>query len=52
MYLSSDYSDLTIICGNKTIPAHRIIVCARSPYFRTACDGQFKVKQFDPLEAL
>ncbi|EAS37374.3 BTB/POZ domain-containing protein [Coccidioides immitis RS] len=41
-YLNPKYSDLTIICGTKTFPGHRIIVCSQSKYFSHACDGNFK----------
>ncbi|KAJ0413315.1 hypothetical protein BJY00DRAFT_63753 [Aspergillus carlsbadensis] len=35
-------SDLAIICQGKTLPAHKIVVCPRSKYFKTACFGGFK----------
>ncbi|KAL5051344.1 hypothetical protein BDW71DRAFT_202526 [Aspergillus fruticulosus] len=41
-YLNSDYSDLMIICNGKTLLAHRLVVCPRSEYFKSACLGGFK----------
>ena len=38
-----------IICGGKTFPAHRLVVCPRSEYFHGACCGRFKVQKSRPL---
>ncbi|XHF99729.1 hypothetical protein AWENTII_003219 [Aspergillus wentii] len=42
LHLNSDYSDLVIIYGGKTFPAHKLVVCPRSEYFKQACFGGFK----------
>ncbi|KAJ5752054.1 hypothetical protein N7520_008971 [Penicillium odoratum] len=42
LHLKSEYSDMTIICGDKTFPAHKLVVCPRSKYFHRACFGGFR----------
>ncbi|KAL3482997.1 hypothetical protein BJX62DRAFT_92309 [Aspergillus germanicus] len=42
LHLNSEYSDLEIICDGKTFPAHKLVVCSRSEYFKRACFGEFK----------
>ena len=44
LHLSSEYSDLKIICKDKIFPAHKLLVCPRSKYFHRACFAGFKVK--------
>ncbi|KAL8948051.1 MAG: hypothetical protein Q9222_005732 [Ikaeria aurantiellina] len=39
------YSDLTIVCGERSFPVHRGIVCPASKFFAAACDGGFKETQ-------
>ncbi|KAK5679748.1 hypothetical protein LTS10_007696 [Elasticomyces elasticus] len=41
-YNNSKYADLTIKCGHQKWWAHKLIVCPLSPFFATACDGNFK----------
>ncbi|GES66819.1 BTB/POZ domain protein [Aspergillus terreus] len=41
-HLPDRYSDLTIVCGDREFPAHRLVVCPQSEYFARACDGKFK----------
>ncbi|GFF71496.1 hypothetical protein IFM53868_00577 [Aspergillus udagawae] len=41
-FLNPAYSDLSIICGDKLFPAHRIIVCPQSNYFEVACKANFE----------
>ncbi|PKX97673.1 BTB/POZ domain-containing protein [Aspergillus novofumigatus IBT 16806] len=41
-FLNPAYSDLSIICGDKVFPAHRIIVCPQSIYFENACKAKFE----------
>lgn len=36
---SSDYSDITFIVENQRLPAHRVILAARSEYFRALLYG-------------
>ncbi|KAI9651953.1 MAG: hypothetical protein M1831_007456 [Alyxoria varia] len=38
---SSKYSDVTLICEGQEIKAHKFVLCARSPMWAAACDGQF-----------
>lgn len=42
-FLNKEYSDITIICSDKAFPAHRLVLCSQSAYFRKACSGNFKV---------
>lgn len=42
--LQSDESpDITIHCGGEEILVNRSIICARCPFFSTACNGPFLV---------
>ncbi|RLL94481.1 hypothetical protein CFD26_103110 [Aspergillus turcosus] len=41
-FLNPAYSDLSIICGDKVFPAHRIIICPQSKYFEDACKAKFE----------
>ena len=43
LYLSEKHSDMKIVCGTKTFPAHKAIVCPQSEYFDKACSGKFRV---------
>lgn len=42
LHLSSDYSDLTIICKDRVFTAHKLVICPRSKYFHRACHAGFK----------
>ncbi|CBF73627.1 hypothetical protein AN7973.2 [Aspergillus nidulans FGSC A4] len=42
LHLNSEYSDLEIVCKGRTFPAHKLVVCSRSEYFKRACFGEFK----------
>lgn len=47
---NGDFSDLTIVCGNDTYQAHKIILCARSAFFAKAMRFPGKVYSFCKLE--
>lgn len=55
--MSDDYSDVTFIVEEHKIPAHRVILAARSEYFRALLYGglsettQHDIKLEIPLEA-
>lgn len=40
---SGQYSDFTIICGDREFRVHQAIVCPQSKIFERACTGQFVV---------
>ncbi|OQE40117.1 hypothetical protein PENCOP_c006G05842 [Penicillium coprophilum] len=34
LYLKSKYSDLTIVCDDRTFSAHKLVICSKSRYFQ------------------
>ncbi|KAJ5614114.1 hypothetical protein N7528_007768 [Penicillium herquei] len=55
-FLREEYSDMKIICGDRTFPAHRIVVCTNSKWFKNACESGFqdssgviRLQDMDPL---
>ncbi|KAI9695903.1 MAG: hypothetical protein M1836_006020 [Candelina mexicana] len=42
IFKSGEYSDFTIICGSDTYKVHRAVICPRSTFFASACNGKFK----------
>lgn len=42
LFQSSQYSDLTIVCGAKRYPVHRLLLATRSTFFEGACRGGFR----------
>ncbi|KAH7010870.1 uncharacterized protein B0I36DRAFT_341362 [Microdochium trichocladiopsis] len=42
LHTSGRYSDFSIRSGDKLYRVHKAIVCPRSSFFATACDGPFK----------
>jgi hypothetical protein len=42
LFQSSQYSDLTIVCGMKRYPVHRLLLATRSTFFEGACRGGFR----------
>jgi len=43
MLRSGKYHDFTVKCNDRTWKVHRAVICAKSKYFESLCDGQFKV---------
>lgn len=41
LWMNDKYSDVTFVVENMKIPAHKMILKARSPYFRALLDGSF-----------
>ena len=37
------FSDLTILLSDRSVNAHRIVLCRKSEYFKTLLTGHFKV---------
>lgn len=42
LYISDEYSDITLVIGENRIPAHKVILAARSEYFRALLYGGMK----------
>jgi len=42
LYLNENYSDLTLIIDNNRLPAHKVLLAARSEYFRALLYGGMK----------
>lgn len=55
--INDDYSDVTFIVENQRLPAHRVVLAARSEYFRALLYGglsetnQSEIQLKIPLEA-
>jgi len=45
LFLTGNYSDLTIVCGAKRYPVHRALLATRSPFFEGACRNGFREAQ-------
>lgn len=48
LFESSQYSDMNVRCGFEEFKLHRAIVCPRSKFFATACNGQVQVSIHAP----
>lgn len=42
LFQCGQYSDLTIVCGAKRYPVHRILLATRSTFFEGACRNGFR----------
>lgn len=42
-YENGQFTDLTIICGEKHIAVHKLVVCTHSRIFEKACTNGFEV---------
>ncbi|KAG5952525.1 hypothetical protein E4U53_000658 [Claviceps sorghi] len=51
MLKSKKFVDYEIVCEGETIPVHKVIFCAASPVFDTACSMQFKPTTYWQQEA-
>ncbi|KAI4266376.1 MAG: hypothetical protein L6R38_008785 [Xanthoria sp. 2 TBL-2021] len=38
-YDEGQYTDLIIVCGEEELKCHKVILCAQSEYFKTACNN-------------
>jgi len=43
LFLSEEYSDMRITCGDRVFSAHKNIVCRQSEFFAAALRGGFRV---------
>lgn len=50
LYLSDDYSDVTLIVNGQRLSAHKVILAARSQYFRALLFGGLKESTQDEIE--
>jgi len=50
LFTSSEYADITIVCGDKTFKCHKIILASRSPVFKTMFDADMKEKEAGSVE--
>lgn len=50
LYLSDDYSDVTLVVCGQRFNAHRVILAARSQYFRALLFGGLKESMQDEIE--
>ena len=50
LYLSETFSDITLIVDGHRLPAHRVLLAARSDYFRALLYGGMKESQESDIE--
>jgi len=43
LYLTGDFSDLTVTCHGREFRVYKAIVCTQSPFFRGVCNPFWKV---------
>lgn len=43
LWSSAQYSDMIVRSGSEEFKVHRAIICPRSKFFATACNGAFQV---------
>jgi len=46
LFNSPRFSDITVKCGERAWPAHKLVLCTQSDFFARACEGEFKVSHF------
>jgi BTB/POZ domain-containing protein 9 len=50
LYLSDDYSDITLVVNGQRFNAHKVILAARSQYFRALLFGGLKESTQNEIE--
>lgn len=50
LYSTKEYSDITIKCGGKIFPCHKIILASRSPVFKKMFDSDMVEKRTGSVE--
>merc|ERR1712012_1154042 len=50
LYLNDEYSDVTLVVENHRFHAHKVILAARSEYFRALLYGGMKESQLEEIE--
>ena len=50
LYLNDEYSDVTLIVEKQPFSAHKVILAARSDYFRALLFGGMKESSEDEIE--
>lgn len=50
LYLSGKFCDVNLQAGDQTFPAHKIVLCARSPVFSAMFDADMKEKNTNVVE--
>merc|ERR1712098_492536 len=49
-YVSQEYADVTIVCGEKEFMGHKMVLVSRSPVFRTMFEANMKEKNSNRVE--
>ncbi|KAK3659700.1 hypothetical protein LTR56_001063 [Elasticomyces elasticus] len=47
LWKDNKHADITVICAERSWRVHKVILCAQSPFFAKACDGDFKASGLD-----
>jgi hypothetical protein len=47
--MAANNSDLILRCGGIKFEVHRATLCLKSPFFKVACYGEFRVCHYDIL---
>nr|OQO29838.1 hypothetical protein B0A51_01995 [Rachicladosporium sp. CCFEE 5018] len=41
-FAGGKWTDLDVVCGDRTFKVHKVVVCSQSAFFETAVEGMFK----------